>query len=248
MIDRSHGEPVFVERTPEVADAFAFDYLFPGTSVQRLDFRQCLPRSDGRATGTTYVVLAEHDPQTAGLLRQLYPTAIVTTIQPETAALVGDLAVVEVPAGANMPLPAHPASAELAGGIRLLGYDWSGPAVRAGQPLYLTLYWKAEADLHADVTAFAHVGGGAGNSSLVAQHDGQPCQGLYPTTRWRAGDVVPDSFAIVIPAGTPPGSYPLLTGWYDSQTQQRLSVVAAEQALPDNRVVIATVNVIGNKR
>ena len=243
MIDRSRSQPVFVERTPEVDDAFAFDFLFPGTAVQRLDFRQCLPRSDGRATATTYMVLAEHDPQSTGLLRQLYPGASVKTFETEAAALVGELAVVEVPAGASLPAVRHPASADLDGGIHLLGYDWSGPQVRAGQPLYLTLYWKVVTDQHARNTAFVHVGQGTSESPLVAGHDAEPCQGLYPTPRWRAGDVVPDSFAVAIPATTQPGTYPLLAGWYDTQTQRRLALMAADHALSDNRIIIAAVTI-----
>ena len=249
MITLSRTQPVFVERTAEVDDAFAFDYLFPGTPVQRLDFRQCLPRPDGSATPTTYVVLAEHDPQSALLLAQLYPGATVTRIEPEDAALLGELAVIDVPAGARLPAgagpgaPQHAASAELQGGIRLLGYDWSGPVVKAGQPLYLTLYWEALVDQQSEATAFVHLGQGTAGSPLVAAHDGPPCQGLYPTPRWRAGDVVPDSFAIPVPANAAPGAYPLLAGWYDAHTQQRLALTAADQALKDNRIIIGSVTI-----
>ena len=249
MIARSASQPVFVERTPEVDDAFAFDYLFPGTPVQRLDFRQCLPLSDGRAAPTTYVVLAEHDPHTAALLQQLYPNATITRIEPEAAALLGELAVVDVPAGARLPDgynpagPQHLTSAELQGGLQLLGYDWSGPSVPAGQPLYLTLYWKALVDQQSEDTAFVHLGQGLAASPLVAAHDGPPCQGLYPTPRWRAGDVVPDSFAIAVPANAAPGVYPLLAGWYDSLTLQRLVVLTADQTLHDNRIVIGSVTI-----
>jgi len=241
MITLSHRQAVYVERTPEVDDAFAFDYLFPGTPVQRLDFRQCLPRPDGRATPTTFVVLSEHDPHTAALLQQLYPSATLTRIEPEDAALVGELAVVEVPAGASSPPPQIPAAAELQGGLQLLGYDWSGPQVKAGQPLYLTLYWKALVDQQSQDTAFVHLGQGTSSSPLVAAHDGPPCQGLYPPPNWRAGDVVPDSFAIAVPANAPAGTYPLLAGWYDSQTQQRLGVTSAGRSLNDNRIIIGSV-------
>jgi hypothetical protein len=243
MISLSSTQPVFVERTPEVDDAFAFDYLFPNTPVQRLDFRQCLPRPDGSATPTTFVVLAGHDPQSAALLERLYPSATVTLIEPEDAALLGELAIVDVPAGARLPAPSQPASAELQGGIQLLGYDWSGPVVKVGQPLYLTLYWKALVDQQSTDTAFVHLGQGSAGSPLVAAHDGPPCQGLYPTPRWRAGDVVPDSFAIPVPASAAPGAYPLLAGWYDSHTQQRLVLTSADHALNDNRIIIGSVTI-----
>ncbi|MFQ5437006.1 MAG: hypothetical protein ACE5FD_19280, partial [Anaerolineae bacterium] len=43
LIERARSEPVFVERITEAGDVFAFAFLFPGTPVRRLDFRQCLP-------------------------------------------------------------------------------------------------------------------------------------------------------------------------------------------------------------
>ena len=109
--------------------------------------------------------------------------------------------------------------------------------------MFLTLYWKAEAALGADWTAFAHLGTGLDGSTIVAQRDGAPCQGLYPTAAWQAGDVVADSFAVTVPAGTPPGEYPLAVGWYQYPSLERLPLEDADQALPDNRVVIATVRV-----
>ena len=88
-----------------------------------------------------------------------------------------------------------------------------------------------------------HLGQGSAASSLVASHDGPPCQGLYPTPRWRAGEVMPDSFAIAVPASAPLGSTSLLAGWYDSQTQRRLAVTAGAQPLNDNRIMIGTVDI-----
>jgi len=48
---------------------------------------------------------------------------------------LGELAVIDVPAGARLPPPTHAVSAELQGGSQLLGYDWSGPVVKAEQAL-----------------------------------------------------------------------------------------------------------------
>jgi len=56
--------------------------------------------------------------------------------------------------------------------------------------------------------------------------------------------VVPDSFAITVPANAPLGSAPLLAGWYDSQTQQRLAVTAGAQPLNDNRIMIGTIEIV----
>jgi hypothetical protein len=105
------------------------------------------------------------------------------------------------------------------------------------------LFWKALVDQALDDTAFAHLGEGTQQSALVSSHDSPPCQGLYPTSRWHAGDVVPDSFAIPIAANAPTGQQPLLVGWYDSETQQRVTVTGGAQPLNDNRIMIGTVNI-----
>ena len=248
MIERSLTGPVFVERITEAEDVYAFDFLFPGTSVRRLDFRQCLPLTDGRATPTTYLVLAERDEQTTPNLIRAYPNALATHAQPESASLMGEYSIVEVPAGTPAPPPAHPANARFGPGITLLGYEWSGAEVKPGESVFLTLHWKAEKDFDDDLTAFAHVVAGSGGTRLIAQHDGQPCQGLYPTSRWRSGDVIPDSFAVTIPQGTPAGDYPLAVGWYQYPSIERLTLVSADNPLTDNRAVIASVTVLNRER
>jgi len=214
LIARAQTETVFVERITEAEDVFAFDFLFPGTPVRRLDFRQCLPFTEGRVTRTTYLVLSERDHESVGRLEDAFPIATITRLQPETAALMGEATLIEVPPGSPAPAPMRTARARFDPGLAMLGYDWSGPEIKVGESLFLTLYWKAETNFTTDLTAFLHVGRGEGDSPLAAQHDGQPCQGLYPTSQWRAGDVIPDSFAITFPPDTAPGEYPLVVGWY----------------------------------
>jgi len=249
LIERAQTEAVFVERITEAEDVYAFDFLFPGTPVRRLDFRQCMPLADGRATRTTYLVLAERDPQSVGSLARAFPSATITRIKPEGASLMGQAVLVEAPPGATWHEDAiATVSARFAPGIKLLGYWWSGPKVKAGESLFLTVYWKAEADFSTDFTTFLHVlprqwHGDAIATPLIAQRDGQPCQGFYPTSQWRAGDVIPDGFAITFPSNTPPGDYPLAVGWYSYPSLERLTLTEADQPLPDNRAVIGTLTI-----
>jgi hypothetical protein len=82
----------------------------------------------------------------------------LTTIPTEGEAIVGELALVEVPAGARLPPASPPAAAALNKGIQLLGYDWCGPTGSAGRALSLTLYWKVGANIRTDNSAFVHIG------------------------------------------------------------------------------------------
>ncbi len=241
---RAEAEPVFVERVLEAeADIYAFDFLLPGTRVERLDFRQCLPLADGRTTRTTYLVWSERDVTTTPELRRRYPDAAVRVIRGEPEALYTELTQVELPPGARLPAPLFTAAARFAPGLSLFGYEQSTLIVRPGASVLFTFYWKAEAPLPEDATPFLHIGSGLADSAFVVGRDGQPCQGFYPTSRWRVGDVVPDRFAVIIPADAAPGTYPLVVGWYRYPSLERLTLESANQSFGDNRAVVGALTI-----
>jgi hypothetical protein len=243
LIDRSRSEKVYVERISEAEDIYAFDYLFPGTGVTRLDFRQCLPLTDNQATRTTYVVLSDRDPATVSRLATLYPQATYTVLKPEAASLLGETTLIEIPPNTSPALQVHTSRATFAPGMSLIGYDWNGPTVRAGESVFLSLYWDINAVIPADVTRFVHIVSQTGKE-LVAQHDGKPCQGLYPVSQWATNVIIPDGFAITIPANLMPGLYDLIVGWYSYPSLDRLPIIVADSPLGDNRAVIGTLEVI----
>jgi len=52
-----------------------------------------------------------------------------------------------------------------------------------------------------------------------------PRGGAYPTTRWRVGEVVVDTYDITLPEGVEIGDYEIEVGLYLAETGQRLGVV-----------------------
>ncbi|MBK8933668.1 MAG: glycosyltransferase family 39 protein [Chloroflexi bacterium] len=102
--------------------------------------------------------------------------------------------------------------------IHLLGWT----AVMDGDQLRLTLVWQAQAEMPLAYTAFVHVLDAHGQ--MVAQLDRQPAG--YPTTDWRPGEVVVDTFAITLPAERPSGPFTLATGFYDLATLAPLGETA----------------------
>jgi len=85
----------------------------------------------------------------------------------------------------------------------------------------LTLYWGARETVLADYQVFVHLlDAGPGP---VAQGDGPPLAGNYPTTMWAPGEIVADPHPVALPASLPPGQYRLLVGMYDLETLARLS-------------------------
>jgi hypothetical protein len=68
---------------------------------------------------------------------------------------------------------------------------------------------------------------------LPWQADAMPRGGAYPTSRWLAGEVVTDTYAIALPGDTPPGEYPIEVGLYRAETGARLPVAINGQAAGD---------------
>lgn len=114
--------------------------------------------------------------------------------------------------------PQHSLAVAFADGVALDGYDLrSNPGA-----LIVTLHWRATATPSASYTAFVHLLDASGK--LLAQHDGPPLAGRYPTSAWQAGDQLADTYVIPLPANLPAGTYHLAIGLYNSKTLQRLAV------------------------
>ncbi len=239
-VARAEYAHVNVERITESENMVHFDFLLDNTQVRYLDFRQCLPLVEDAPDDALYIVNSQRDPISVGALKLRYPGAAISVQQSESAWLIDALTLVTVPARSRVELAAGaPITFEIAG---LRAYDISAAKVRAGDSLFLTLYWRAHAVTRDDFTAFVHVAADA-ISPPVAQRDGAPCQGLHPTSRWRLHDVTPDAFAITIPPDTPPGEYGLYAGWYHVKSLERSRLITAPAGIDagDNRARIATI-------
>ncbi len=115
--------------------------------------------------------------------------------------------------------PAHDSGATFDGRFGLLGYD-APQMAHPGDLLAVTLYWAADEPDGRDYTVFVHLLDEAGQ--LVAQSDGQPRAGAYPTSIWSAGERVVDEHALVLPPDLPPGDYSMRVGLYDATSAARL--------------------------
>jgi hypothetical protein len=78
--------------------------------------------------------------------------------------------------------------------IRLRGYRWGPPA---GEGRSLTLFWQATGPVAADYHLFLHLLDAGGE--LIAQEDGPPLDGAYPTSSWPPGEVLADTYQLPLP-------------------------------------------------
>ena len=118
--------------------------------------------------------------------------------------------------------------------ISLFGYDL--PArLEAGEPLTLTLYWKARGATERPYTVFVHVIDAHGE--LHAQADSEPLGGNYPTDLWGRDEVISDTHTVPLPPGLPAGPYTVVVGLYSVETGQRLPVNDGEgRIVPSDQI------------
>ncbi len=114
--------------------------------------------------------------------------------------------------------------------IRLLGHR----VEKTGDGLQLTLFWRATARPGHDYQVFVHALDAAGN--LVAQADGPPARGFYPSSAWLPGQVIVDARAV---PGAAESVVALRVGLYDLGTMERLPVrLESEPMTPRDAVAI----------
>ncbi len=109
--------------------------------------------------------------------------------------------------------------------LALRGYAITGGApAEQGGDMHVVLRWAARRPLADDRTLFVHLVhvDSGGRASLVAQWDGQPFGGAFPTSLWPPGLPIDLPVTLAVPPERPPGRYRLAVGWYDLATGARL--------------------------
>lgn len=120
---------------------------------------------------------------------------------------------------ATRPGPVPPPQARLSGGVEWLGATVTPLEDGAAR---VRLRWRATAPLAGEYTVFLHY---RRDGQTIAQGDGPPAMGRYPTTLWQPGDILNDDH-IVPGIGHPqPGRDEILFGLWNPQTGEYLSVL-----------------------
>jgi hypothetical protein len=116
--------------------------------------------------------------------------------------------------------PAVVDNARFEDGLLLQGHALSKERATPGSTLDLQLWWQALAVPARDYAVFVHLVDTADH--IVAQADGVPANGRYPTSAWAPGEPIIDARAISLPADLPAGEYRLLVGLYVAPNGDRL--------------------------
>lgn len=119
----------------------------------------------------------------------------------------------------------------------LLGYDLAQTEVTSGQPVTLTLYWRALEGAAANYAVFTHIL--AADGHLVGQHDGPPAEGQRPTPGWLVDEIVIDRHPMAF-REVYVGPAQIEVGLYDPATLDR--VLTADGA--DHLILPSSLDVV----
>src|SRR5690606_2066790 len=106
--------------------------------------------------------------------------------------------------------------------ITLLGYRGWNLAPSAGEVTQLQLLWRADTTPARRYKVFLQLLDQ--RDQVIAQRDAEPAGGSRPTDTWPPREVIADNHGLLIPPGTPPGTYRRILGMYDVETMERLKL------------------------
>lgn len=121
---------------------------------------------------------------------------------------------------------------------------WQEPlALKAGQPLHLTLTWRVLARPRTSYTIFIHLVDAGG--ALRFGHDYTPLGGAFPSylwfPKWLEDQQVIDPYRLVIPEDTPPGQYWLEVGMYEMGSIRRIPQFSLDGTMTGDRFILGSI-------
>ncbi|MCB9101971.1 MAG: hypothetical protein H6632_20720 [Anaerolineales bacterium] len=155
----------------------------------------------------------------------VYPYLLPNFIQPEIAwlngpqATLGDNQLALLDHHFAVAIPGHTAGLNL--GETTIPLQAHGP-LQPNETLTLAVNWQPMQTLADNLKVFVHLVDANGN--VLAQFDGYPQNGSYPTPQWIPGEIIRDAYPILLPDNLPTGPYRVYLGLYDETTFARLPV------------------------
>jgi mannosyltransferase len=136
----------------------------------------------------------------------------------------------------DRPAIAHPADFNFDNKLHLLGYDQTGEN-------QVTLFWEALQPLKEDYRVSLSLRDTTGQ--VWGRWDGRPTSYLYPTDRWRVGQIVFGRYDLPQVPGRPPGDYGLEVGIYTENDLSGLDVLDPAGLPQSKRAVLGAVRLFG---
>jgi len=154
--------------------------------------------------------------------------------------------------------PSHPVEAQLARGLELVGYDVSAGSAQPGDSLQLNLYWHANSlmaedyvlllQLYTEQGQVVDVGVGgpqvvdwvSGGGTSVVGKVYHLANVRYPTSSWRAGEVILGQYDYMVPLDAEPGQGELRAALLACmEGLVPIASMPAEGEVPEGEMVVA---------
>lgn len=124
----------------------------------------------------------------------------------------------------RIPPTARPFNATYGNVARLVAFEVDTTVARPGAAVPVTLYWQALGPIGEDLSIYVQLV--ADRDQILGQVDTYGGGGLYPTSMWSAGEVIPDRFMVPVQrAPAQPLAAYLIAGLYRYRTGERLPAV-----------------------
>lgn len=107
------------------------------------------------------------------------------------------------------------------GAIRLLGIGMDPQKAKRGEKVRIVYYWEALKRMDKDYAIFAHF---KNDGRIVFQNDHYPLSGGYQTSKWEKGDIIRESYDILVPEDAERGVYNLTIGIWNPEDERRLKI------------------------
>ncbi len=104
------------------------------------------------------------------------------------------------------------------GAAKLIGFDVQmlNQRIENGKVFRVTLYWRVEAKIENDALVSVKIL--RSDQRVFGQSDHRPVRDAYPTTTWRPGEIIADTYDVPIHLGVTPGEYTINVTMYDAQS------------------------------
>ncbi|RME42985.1 MAG: hypothetical protein D6791_16555 [Chloroflexi bacterium] len=170
--------------------------------------RHELKVNPGTPPGVYHLALRVYDPATGEALAG-------DTGDPSVS--LGDIEVVrpDIPPSPREVRPQVVRDVSFGRRLRLLGFDLATRVRRPGDEIPLSTYWQALGTLDQDYRLWLRLVGADGR--LLAEKTLSPTSASYPTSRWRAWDVLQGQHRLIVPADAPSGQATVVLSVVDAQ-------------------------------
>lgn len=230
---RPAGQELYL--TPKYDEHYTVIWALDGRPVSSFDGRRVLVLPDSSRAATYGIITREDNRTLTELGRAQAATqklAEFVDYRREPYAQVVQLETGEKPSSAP--------AIRLGEFAELTNYTASPSVPKRDEKVMVQLGWQATGVTDKNYTVFMQLLGPTNpttGTNVWAQSDGQPGDGTFPTSAWRPGQSIAQTYELKVPPEAIPGTYSIVVGMYLLETGERVPLLTADGAPVTNNAI-----------